>query len=444
MALPQLKTHGFAIPGTDPALGAEMHALAHRLFPIARSLTGPGVRETLGILGEMLPGLQVHEVPSGTRCLDWTVPAEWRWREAWVEDEAGRRVIDAADHNLHLVGYSEPVDTWVSREELEAHLHSIPEMPEAIPYVTSYYRRAWGFCLPHARREELTGARFRVRIDSELAPGHLTYADLVIPGESAREVLFSTYVCHPSMANNEVSGPVLATFLARWLACRRNRLTYRFVFVPETIGAVVYLSRHLEHLQRRLAAGYVLTCVGDERTVSFMPSRTGGTLADRVAERVLARLAPGYERYSFARHRGSDERQYCSPNADLPVCSIMRSKYGVYPEYHTSLDDLDFVTPGGLAGSFALYRAVIEALEGEGRWRPTLVGEPHLAGREILVAVGGQRQGFQGDVKLMMDILALADGTLDSADLAEALERETGAVEAACRQLQDHGLLERT
>ncbi len=444
MALAQLDTSQLEIPGTDPALGAEMHALARRLYPIRRSLTGPGVRETLTVLRELLPGLQMHEVASGTRAFDWTVPEEWSWREAWVEDQTGKRVIDAAVHNLHLVGYSEPVDRWVSRDELEAHLHSIPELPDAIPYVTSYYRRTWGFCLSHAQRQALTGARFRVRIDSTLAPGHLTYADLVIPGESDREVLFSTYVCHPQMANNELSGPVLATFLAHWLAGRRNRLTYRFVFAPETIGALVYLSRHLEHLQRHVVAGYVLTCVGDARAVSFLPSRSGGTLADHVAERVLARLAPGYVRYDFARHRGSDERQWCAPNVDLPVCSVMRSKYGVYPEYHTSLDDLEVVTPNGLAGSFALYRGVIEALEGAGRWRPTLVGEPHLAGRNLLVALGGQRQSFQGEVKLMMDILALADGTLDSQDLAEALETDAPRIDAACRRLQDNGLLERT
>ncbi len=432
------------LAASDLALGREMHAFAARLFPIARSLTGPGVRETLALIGARLPDLQLHEVPSGTRCFDWVVPDEWRLRAAWLEDERGARLLDAAEHNLHVVGYSEPVDAWLSRAELEPRLHSLPELPQAIPYVTSYYRRTWGFCLQHARRTALRGQRFRARIDADLAPGHLTYADLVIPGESPREVLFSTYVCHPSMANNEVSGPVLATFLAAWLAGRRNRLTYRFVFVPETIGPLVYLARHLEQLRRRVVAGYVLTCVGDERAVSFLPSRRGDTLADRVAARVLAELAPDHRRYSFLHDRGSDERQYCAPNVDLPVASIMRSKYGTYPEYHTSLDDLSLVTPAGLAGSFALYRAVIEALERDGGWRATGVGEPHLARRRLLVALGGQRGAFPSSTKLLLDILALADGRAGSAELARLLEVGEAQVEAACRQLCDEGLLERT
>lgn len=424
----------------DEALGREMYDFAARIFPLFRSLTGPGVRATLAEVSKLLPGLQIQEVPSGTRCFDWTVPDEWSCREAWVEDETGRRIIDIAEHNLHVVGYSEPVDTWVSRAELEARLHSIPELPDAIPYVTSYYRRTWGFCLQHRRRQDLVGDRFRVRIDSTLAPGHLTYGELVIPGKSEQELLFSTYVCHPSLANNEISGPTLATFLARWLSGRDNRYTCRVLFLPETIGAIVYLSQHLDALKRNLVAGFILTCVGDTRAVSFMPSRHGGTLADRAALSVLEQHAPGYLPWSFLKHRGSDERQYCAPGVDLPVVSIMRSRYGTYPEYHTSLDDLSVISPEGLAGSLALHQQVVELLETNQIWQATCLGEPQLSTRNLRESTGGGRS-LAASTKLISDVLAMSDSSRDTLALAELLACPFEEVDACCRLLEGHGLL---
>ncbi|MCH7775507.1 MAG: DUF4910 domain-containing protein, partial [Gemmatimonadetes bacterium] len=343
--------------------------------------------------------------------------------------------------NLHVVGYSESVDAWVSRGELEQRLHSIPEMPDAIPYVTSYYRRTWGFCLQHRRQQQLSGERFRVHIDSTLAPGNLTYGELLVPGETDQELLFSTYVCHPSMANNEVSGPTLATFLARWLSSRRNRFITRFLFLPETIGAIMYLSHNLKSLKRDLVAGFVLTCVGDDRAVSLMPSRKGGTLADRAARYVLKHHAPGHIRYSFLKHRGSDERQYCAPGIDLPVVSIMRSKYGEYPEYHTSLDDMSVISAAGLAGAFALHRRTIEVLEANATWQATCLGEPQLSKRNLRDSLGGSRSTLAGPSRLISDILAMADGSLDTLGLAELLEREFDDVDACCRLLEGHGLL---
>ena len=353
-----------------------MHSWMHDLFPICRSITGDGNRETLAYLKDRFPELVLHEIPTGARVFDWEIPPEWRIREAYIEDSEGHRLIDFSNCNLHVVGYSDPVDRTMSREELEGHLHSLPDQPSAIPYVTSYYRRQWGFCVTQQQRESLGQGPFRVRIDSELFDGSLTYADAVLPGSTSEEVLFSTYICHPSMANNELSGPVVTLALARWLAqVPDRRYTYRFVFVPETIGAIAYISEHLHHLQEHVRAGWVVTCVGDERCYSYLPSRRGDGLSDRVSLQVLRERVGDFRQYSFL-DRGSDERQYCSPGVDLPVCSVMRSKYEEYPEYHTSLDDLDVVTPEGLAGSAALLQDCIRVLEANRRYVACLPGCP--------------------------------------------------------------------
>ena len=413
------------------AAGERMHRWLRDLFPVCRSLTGPGVRQTLDYLGERLPGLTRHSIESGTKVFDWVVPPEWAIRSATLLGPDGTVIADLRDHTLHVMGYSQPVDVELDLEELQPHLHSLPEQPDAIPFVTSYYRDSWGFCLTHRQRSALPPGRYRARIDSTLGPGRLDYADLVIPGESADEVLLSTYVCHPSMANNELSGPVLATALGQWLAGRPSRrLTYRLVFVPETIGSIVYLSRHLEHLRRRLLAGFVLTCVGDERAVSMVESPYGDTLADRVARHVLGRLAPGFIAYPFT-ERGSDERQYCSPGVRLPVCSVMRSKHSTYPEYHTSLDDDRLVTPVGLAGSYAIYRSIIEALECNCLPNTTQPCEPQLGPRGLYPVTSVK--GSTATVRLQSNILAYCDGTNDLLAIADRL----GADVVECRAIVD-------
>ena len=392
-----------------------MHHWATALWPITRSLTGDGVRATLRYLQRLLPELQVHEVPSGTPALDWTVPDEWNITAAWVEDASGQRLIDFEDSNLHVVGYSEPINRWFDRDELEEHLHSLPDQPEAVPYVTSYYRRTWGFCLTHEQRARLGNGPFRVVIDSTLEPGHLTYADAVIPGASDEEVLISTYICHPSMANNELSGPVVTTAIGRWLtALPERRYTYRLLYAPETIGSLVYLSKHLQHLKKHVTAGWVATCMGDERAYSYVPSRLGGTVADRVSLQVLGELDEVHY-YSFL-DRGSDERQWCSPGADLPVCSVMRSKYGRYPEYHTSLDDLELVTPEGLQGGYQLLRSCIELLEANATWSSVMPGEPQM-GRHGLYPTTSVKGGA-GSTRAMMNVLAYCDGEHDLIDLS--------------------------
>lgn len=421
------------------AAGERMHRWLRDLFPICRSLTGPGVRQTLDYLGDRLPGLVRHGIESGTKVFDWTVPPEWTIRSATLLGPDGATVADLRDHTLHVMGYSRPVDLELDLEELQPHLHSLPEQPDAIPFVTSYYREAWGFCLAHRRRESLPPGRYRARIDSTLGPGRLDYADLLIPGEGAGEVLLSTYVCHPSMANNELSGPVLATALGQWLATLpRRRLTYRIVFVPETIGSIVYLSRNLEHLRRTLVAGFVLTCVGDERAVSMVESPYGDTLADRVARHVLRRLAPGAVVHPFT-ERGSDERQYCSPGVRLPVCSVMRSKHSTYPEYHTSLDDDRLVTPVGLAGSFAIYRAMIEALEANCVPEATAPCEPQLGPRGLYPSTSVK--GSTAGVKLQSNVLAYCDGTNDLLAIADRLGAAIGDCRAIVDRLLAAGLL---
>ena len=419
--------------------GLLMHQLAKRLFPICRSLTGEGVRQTLAILQEHLPELKFHEVPSGTKCFDWTVPDEWTIRDAYIVAPDGSRIAKFADHNLHVVNYSEPVDKELSLAELQKHLHSLPELPDAIPYITSYYNRNWGFCLSHEQRSRLVEGRYRAVIDSSLAPGRLNYADLLLPGESKQEVLLSTYVCHPSMANNELSGPVVATFLAKWLAGReRRRYSYRFVFIPETIGSIVYISRHLDHLKRHVIAGFNISCIGDERAYSYLPSRAGNTLSDRAAQHVLKHLAPGFKRYTYLQ-RGSDERQYCSPGVDLPIASVMRSKYGEYPEYHTSKDDLTLVTPAGLAGGLEALSRCIEIIEADRCYRTTVLCEPQMGKRGLYTPLGMRRS--DAAVKIRMQILAHCDGRTSLLDIAELLNLPVSDIVPFVDELAKHDLI---
>ena len=393
-----------------------MFRWATDLFPICRSLTGNGVRETLAYISRIVPELTVHEVPSGTQAFDWTVPDEWNIRGAYIEHESGERVVDFANSNLHVVGYSTPVDQWMTLAELQPYLYSLPEQPDAIPYITSYYSRRWGFCLSQTQRDGLKEGRYRVVIDSTLEPGSLTYGEVLLRGAEEGEILLSTYVCHPSLANNELSGPVVTTALCRWLASLPNRrYSYRIVFIPETIGSIVYISRHLAEMKRRTAAGYVLTCIGDDRAYSFLRSREGNTLADRAAKLVMRHHAPDHVEYSYL-DRGSDERQYCSPGVDLPVASIMRTRYQSYPEYHTSLDDLTVVTPTGLEGGFNAVQKVIQLIEGNRFYKAAYPCEPQLGKRGLYPTLS--TRGAGNTVRAMTNLLAYADGTRDLIDIA--------------------------
>jgi aminopeptidase-like protein len=421
--------------------GQYMHDLARRLWPIHRSITGDGVRQTLAILQEELPGLTIHEVPTGTEAFDWTVPDEWTIRGARLIGPDGAIVVDYANSNLHVVGYSIPVDAEFTLEELQPHLHSIPEEPDAIPFITSYYHRTWGFCLPHAVRENLKPGTYRAVIDTTLEPGSLTYGELILPGESDDEIFLSTYVCHPSLANNELSGPMVATGLARWLMQLPNRhYTYRFAFTPESIGALTYASRNLDDLRDNVVAGFQLTCIGDDRAYTYLASRMGDTRIDRIAKRVLA-SRDNVVTYSYL-GRGSDERTYGAAGIDLPFISLMRSRYGDYPEYHTSLDDLDnVVTPSGLQGGLDAVRECIETLEDEPVLLATKYGEPQLGKRGLYHTM--LNKNTSDEVMLRTNILAYADGQHAVSDMVELFDDDEETVVAMVQELVDHDLIRR-
>ena len=420
-------------------VGAQMYRWARDLYPLCRSLTGDGTRQTLQYLANEINGdLNIVEVPTGTKAFDWVVPNEWNIRDAYVADSAGRRIIDFQKHNLHIVNYSEPVDRLVDLNELQQHLHSLPDQPDAIPYVTSYYKRNWGFCLPHSEREKLKPGQYRVVVDSTLEPGSLSYGEIIIPGQDSTEILLSTYICHPSMANNELSGPVVTSMLVNWIASTMRRHTYRIVFVPETIGSIVYLSRNLDRMKENTIAGFVINCVGDDRAYSYLPSRLGGTLADRVATQVLAYHAADFIRYSFLT-RGSDERQYCSPGIDLPVASIMRTKYACYPEYHTSKDDLSLISPAGLAGGFTALRKCLEVLEHNRIYRTTTLGEPHRAKWPFFDQFKSYEGPWQG--RAIMNLISYADGKRDLLGIAECAELDPHGCIPFIEQMLSAGLL---
>ena len=419
-------------------IGQEILDFAKIIFPINRSLTGEGVRETFRHIEEHLPGLTVHAVPSGTEAFDWVVPNEWEIAEAYIEDSSGKRLVDFANSNLHVVGYSTAVDVSLSLDELQEHLHSLPDKPEAIPYVTSYYSDRWGFCLTHLQRMALVPDTYRAVIRSRKFQGVMNYAELIIPGESSKEVFLSTYICHPSMANNEVSGPSVLTFVAKWLQSAPRHFTYRLVFLPETIGAIYYLSQHLEHLRQHVHVGFNISCVGDDRNYSFVSSRKGQTLADRIASHILPILSPSFVRHSFL-ERASDERQYGSPLVDLPLVSLSRTKYGCYDEYHTSLDNFDVVTSMGLEGGFNMITSCIQTAESNRTYIARFPCEPQLGKRGLYPTLGGGKVSASVDV--LLNVLSYCDGETDLLTLAEICGLSIFDVADAAKTLEEHRLI---
>jgi aminopeptidase-like protein len=419
-------------------IGDEIYDLAVKLYPINRSLTGDGVRQTLEILKGIVPELHVKEIATDAECFDWKVPKEWNAHDAYVKDSSGKKVIDFQKHNLHLMGYSEPIHTKMSLDELQKYLYSIPDYPEAIPYVTSYYKRGWGFCLAHEEREKLQDGEYEVYIDSELKEGSLTYGEILIKGESEKEILLSTYICHPSMANNELSGPTVSIHLVKWLKELPRRYSYRIIFVPETIGSICYLSRHYKEMKKNIIAGFVLTCIGDEGDYSYLASIEGDTLADEVAQHILSHIDKDYKKYSFLQ-RGSDERQYCSPGIDLPVVDLMRTKYGHYKEYHTSKDDLSVISPKGLEGGYEMVKKVLEALENNYVYKTTVLCEPQLGKRGLYPTQYFKSPGEY--VFMMRNVIAYSNGKRTLLEIAQKINKPIWELQGIVQRLMEENIL---
>jgi aminopeptidase-like protein len=424
--------------------GDEMMGLITEAFPICRSITGDGVRATLAMIQQRIP-LAVEEVATGTPVFDWTVPKEWNVRDAWIKDPSGRKIVDFQESNLHLLNYSVPVHERLSLAELKPHLFTLPDQPELIPYRTSYYKEAWGFCMRQRTLESLPEGEYEVFVDSTLADGALSYGECYLPGESEREVLLSTHVCHPSLCNDNLSGIAVMTALARELAARpKRRYSYRFLFIPGTIGSITWLARNEERTDR-IAHGLVAANLGDAGNFHYKRSRRSSFGDDHaeIDRAVIAVLQDSGEPFGVEAFVpfGYDERQFCSPGFNLPVGSLTRTPYGRYPEYHTSADDLSFVTPAALEGSLRTYLAVIDLLEGNRRYinlNPKC--EPQLGRRGLYRAIGGDDAGRSKELALLW-VLNLSEGRLDLLAIAERAKLSFTAVRAAADALLEAGLL---
>lgn len=424
---------------SDPVrAGDEMYALAQRLYPICRSITGDGVRQTLAILRERIP-LELHEVASGTLVFDWTVPKEWNIRDAYIKNSRGERVVDFRRSNLHVVNYSVPVRARMRLGELRPHLHSLPEQPRWIPYRTSYYSENWGFCLAHEDLTALPDDEYEVCIDSTLQPGSLTYGEYALAGASQDEVVIYTHTCHPSLANDNLSGLAVATFLAQHVEAMPRRYSYRFLFGPGTIGSITWLSRNEDRLGR-IRHGLVVALVGDSGALTYKRSRQGNAEIDRIAIRALHDGDTPWSGVNFEPY-GYDERQFCSPGVNLPVGRLTRTSNGAYPEYHTSADNLDLITPQALAQSLAACLRIVNMLENNRYYLNTSPkGEPQLGKRGLYRKSGGQKDVGQREYALLW-VLNLSDGEHSLLDISERSGLAFETIYAATRDLVTAGLL---
>ena len=421
------------------AVGAEMHALITRLYPIGRSITGDGLRETLRIIQEQVP-IELREVPSGTKVFDWTVPKEWNIRDAWIKNSAGERVVDFRKLNLHVVNYSSPIRRRMRLAELRDHLFTLPTQPDRVPYRTSYYTESWGFCLSETQLSQLReDEEYDVCIDSSLENGHLTYGELLLKGDEPGEVLISCHVCHPSLANDNLSGIAVATELARGLAGSPRRYSYRFLFVPGTIGAITWLARN-QDVVVNIRHGFVLTCVGDPAHLTYKRSRRGDAEIDRAFAYVLMQSGEPHEVIDFFPY-GYDERQYCSPGFNLPVGCLMRSRHGEFPEYHTSADNLQFVQAEALADSLSKCRSVIDLLEHNRAYvNQNPKCEPQLGRRGLYSAQTNHESGRLRELAQLW-VLNLSDGEHSLLDIAERSKLPFAAIKEAATSLAATDLL---
>jgi aminopeptidase-like protein len=426
------------IAPNSPEIGQDIYSFVSDLYPICRSITGNGLRETLRRIGEKIP-LQIHEVPTGTQVFDWTVPREWNIRDAYVKNSRGERVLDFQRSNLHVVNYSIPVRTRLSLRELKEHLHSLPDHPDWIPYRTSYYRETWGFCISQRELDALPEDDYEAVIDSSLEDGHLSYGELLLPGETPEEILVSTHCCHPSLCNDNLSGVAVASFLAQALASQPRRYSYRFLFIPGTIGSITWLSRN-EHVAQRIKHGLVLACIGDQGGFSYKKSRRGNAEIDRAVLHLLKHSGEVYKIRDFSPY-GYDERQYCSPAFNLPVGCLNRTPHGEFPEYHTSADNLHFVSADALAGTFRRCLEIFDLLEHNRHYRnlnPKC--EPQLGRRGLYRELGGQAEAEIRELAMLW-VLNLSDGENSLLDIAERPGLRFETIRQAAANLERHGLL---
>lgn len=417
----------------------ELHSWLKDLFPINRSISGRGQIITLNYLKNLVPSIEVKSFKSGEIAFDWVAPEVWDVENAYVEDEKGNKIIDFQENNLHLVGYSTPVNEVMSKQKLIEHLHSIENIPDAIPYVTSYYKRNWGFCLSHNQLKTLNEGPFHVVIDSKFENGELFFGELIIEGSTDEEILLSTYICHPSMANDNLSGPVITIGIIKWLLGLKNRkYTYRIIFIPETIGSIFYIKENLVSLKELVVAGYVLTCLGDEGGYSYLSSRNGNTITDRISIKLLKDLKVDYKLYPFTEN-GSDERQFCFPGVDLPIGSLMKSKYGEFPQYHNSHDNLDFVTPKGLKQGFELISTALKMIETNRTYKISTLCEPQLGKRGLYPQ--SSQLGTESIVRDQMNVIAYLDGQNDVLSVSEICNLPYFATLNIITKLQEKGLI---
>jgi aminopeptidase-like protein len=429
----------FLAPAADSAaLGQLMHALVERLFPLCRSITGDGVRATLSVLAESIP-LTLHEIPTGTQVLDWTVPKEWNIRDAYVADPDGRRVIDFTKSNLHVVGYSVPVRTRMSLTALREHLHTLPDQPDLVPYRTSYYKETWGFCLSQNTLDSLPDSEYDVVIDSTLADGSLTYAEHTVPGKVSDEVLVSCHICHPSLANDNLAAIAVAVELAKRLGGAHPHYTYRFLFAPGTIGSITFLAEAAERVDK-IKHGLVLACAGDAGSLTYKRSRRGDAEIDHVAAHVLTSSGRAHKMIDFSPY-GYDERQFCSPGFNLGVGCLTRTPYAGYPEYHTSGDNLNFVVPDAMLDTLETVWEIFEVLE-RNRCYVNLspFGEPQLGNRGLYESLGGRSDTRQAQLAMLW-VLNLSDGEHSLVEIAERADLPFDAISVAANALRDVGLL---
>ena len=394
-----------------------MYDWATDLFPICRSITGKGVRDTLKYFKKIIPELNIKSVKTNEKFGDWEVPKEWNVKDAYIQDSSNNKILDFKTNNLHLWGYSEPVNKTLNLEELQKHLHSIEDSPDSVPYVTTYYNKNWGFSMSHIQRKNLKSENYKVVIDSSLSDGELNYGEILLKGESKKEILISSYICHPSMANNELSGPcVLVSLVKNYLKKIDRNFTYRLILIPETIGSIIYINKHLEHLKKNVFCGLNLSCLGDNISYSYLMSRKGNTFSDKVANYLINQYYPGTKRFSYLA-RGSDERNYCWPGVDLPIISLMRTRYGDYKEYHTSNDNLTkVVNKNALGDSFSLIEKLHFAADNFCYPKASFLGEPFLSKRNLYPNIGAGK--LPKKIMLIKNILTYSDGLNSIIDIA--------------------------